>query len=747
MIENLANSPVIETLGWTLLHSVWQMAAIAFWLCLMLRASGKSSANARYLISLFALLLAFVLPAATFIYLSQNSASAHQKIVKANFENTAYFDEKLPASEKIAPFENENIVKTDAGNFFVSVGNLQNDFARNFSAASPILVGLWFLGIALSAVRLFGGIYQLHAFKTREIFAASEDWQQKFEDLCARLQIEQRIKLIQSKIVETPMVIGWLKPIVLVPASVFTGMNPRELETILAHELVHIRRYDYLVNFAQSFVEILFFYHPAAGWISAQIRRERECACDDAVTDILENSNIIYAKALANLEEFRQTAEQNRSPVLVAANGGKLMKRIERIVNKNKNAKSGRFQTSLWSASLVSALILAFAVNLFSWIEQPSVNAQTKSADGKTKKLAVGFVSIPPNFNGKAGESFDETARLLIEKLTARRIPAIGFVNGSSVSPEPVVQERINVLVKSISDASDSLGGKTLSNPDEIARKREMVEMLRARQSTLEKMFANRAEVVRMWRDAGLEIGIGGYKHTWFHDTPLDEYIANAERNEQITKEILSEKNLSLRYFSYPFLNTGRTAEDHRRFENWLTNRNLKSVKYTFDNQEWMYSFAYDAARKDNDGNKMSEIQAEYLDYMTKMTEHYEAYSQEMFGRDIAQTLVLTPSRLVADTADEFFGMLEKRGYRFVSMDEAQSDEAYQTKEMHVETQSGISWFERWQMAKGKKLRDEPPVSQSVFRIWEKRDKNPPPPPAPPLPPTAPPAPPSKKFL
>ena len=132
-----------------------------------------------------------------------------------------------------------------------------------------------------------------------------------------------------------------------------------------------------------------------------------------------------------------------------------------------------------------------------------------------------------------------------------------------------------------------------------------------------------------------------------------------------------------------------------------------------------MYSFAYDMARKDNDVNTMKEIRAGYLDYMQRMTEHYEAYSTEMFGRDIAQTMVLTSSRLVADTADEFFGFLAKRGYQFVSMDEAQADEAYQTKEKHIESQSGISWFERWQMAQGKKLRDEPRVSEDVQKIWD----------------------------
>ena len=675
--ENLANSQLVENLGWTLLHSIWEIAFVALWLFLMLRVSAKSSANSRYLVSLFALILALILPITTFVWLSQNSSATNQNSVNFDSENAGILNEKIQPQENSSSLEIAKNIRPVSENFFVSVEDLQNGFAENFSALAPFLVGLWFLGILFSALRLFGGVWQLHIYKTRETSVAGAEWQTKFKDLCHRLKIKQTVKLVQSKIVETPMVIGWLKPIVLVPASVFFGMNPHELETILAHELMHIQRRDYLVNFVQSFIEILFFYHPAAWWIGAQIRRERECACDDAVVKMLENSQMIYANALANLEEFRQSAKQTASPVLVAANGGKLMKRIERIINKNKNAKTGIFQTSLWSASLVSALILALLLGLFSQATDSPVNAQTKLNSSKDKKMAVGFVSIPPvDRMENPPKDADAAMRLLVEKLKAHKVPAIGFVSGNMVADE---------------------GGK---------------------------MFPVRTEIVRTWRDAGFEIGIGGYKHIWFHDTPVDEYIANVEKNEAITKKILAEKNIPLRYFSYPFLNNGKTAEDKNQFESWLASRGLRSVKYTFDNNEWMYSFAYDMARKDNDINTMKEIRIEYLDYMTKMLEHFEGYSQDMFGRDIAQTLVLTPSRLITDTADEFFGLLAKRGYKFVSMDEAQSDEAYQTEEKIVDSKSGISWFERWQMAKGKKLRDEPRVSALVWKTWqEMKDK------------------------
>jgi hypothetical protein len=123
-------------------------------------------------------------------------------------------------------------------------------------------------------------------------------------------------------------------------------------------------------------------------------------------------------------------------------------------------------------------------------------------------------------------------------------------------------------------------------------------------------------------------------------------------------------------------------------------------------------------ARNDNDINTMREIRASFISYMTKMFDHYEAYSQDMFGRDIAQTMVLTPSRLVADTGNDLFGMLEKRGYKFVSMSEAQGDPAYQTPEDFT-GKAGISWFERWQMKQGKPLLDEPDPDANILKTWQ----------------------------
>jgi beta-lactamase regulating signal transducer with metallopeptidase domain len=667
--EIFGGSKLIENLGWTLVHSVWQIALTAFVLFLLLRVSQNFSANSRYIVSIFALAFALILPVITFINLNANVAanSSLRDISSIRDFELKNADFRLTDGAAISVKTETEVTGASERNVFASIESIQNFFDKNLSAALPFVVGFWFFGVALFAVRLGGGVWQLRRFKTKQIFAPDEFWQNRFSVLCEKLKISREVTLLRSNLVKTPIVVGWLKPLVLIPASVFLQISQKELETIIAHELVHIRRYDCLVNFAQSVVEILFFYHPCAWWISKMIRREREFAADEQVIKSFGASPIVYANALANLEAIRHTANQNLPPLATAANGGNLMHRITKILQKNTETRGKT--NSLWTAGLAFALISAVLLSVFSAGSGSFVNAQTKI---KNKKLGIGFVSIPPvDRTANAPKDSDATARLMIEKLKAFKIPAIGFVQGGMISDG-------------------------------------------------EKQFPVRANIVRLWRDAGLEIGIGGFKHIWFYDTSYDDYVANTEKNEAVVRRILAEKNLPLKYFSYPFLNTGKNADERNRFESWLAARGISPVKYTIDNSEWMYSYAYDMARNDNDTGAMTEIRVSFIKYMSEMFDHYEAYSQELFGRDISETMVLTTSRLVADSADDLFGMIERRGYKFIPMDEALKDEAYQTPE-NFYGKSGISWFERWQMAKGGKLRAEPKVSEDVQRIWNER--------------------------
>jgi beta-lactamase regulating signal transducer with metallopeptidase domain/peptidoglycan/xylan/chitin deacetylase (PgdA/CDA1 family) len=662
-LEFLINSSVIENLGWTLAHSLWQISAIAALCFLGLKAARNANANFRYLLACTALFLTLCLPAATFLWFANAPAetTASAFAAKTNGKRTAVKkpvqDDHLSAIEK-----NESEVIANSAPIY-SLENLQTHFENYFVPNLPVLVWFWLAGVLFFAARTGGGLWRLHNLKTKKIAEPSLEWRQQFARLCGEIGVSAKAKLRESAQVVAPVVVGWLKPVVLIPSGAFLGVTPAQLEAIIVHELMHVRRADFLVNFLQTLVEILLFYHPCVWWISREIRREREFVCDDLVVRFY-GEPLAYARALANLEQFRQTAKQNAPQLSLAANGGNLMKRIQRILQKETETSARA--NSLWSAGLAFVLISAFLLTAFWGKNELSVNASAKKGE---KKMAIGFVSIPPvDRSDNPPHDSIATGQLLIEKLKKHRVQATGFLVGGSVSDG-------------------------------------------------EKLYPVRAEIVRQWLDAGFDVGIGGYKHIKFYNTPYEDYVANVEKNERIAKQILGKKS-ELRYFSYPYLNTGKSTEDKARFESWLASRGIQPVRYTFDNQEWMYSFAYDVARKDNDLNTMKEIRAEFLDYMTKMLLHYEAYSQEMFNRQIPQTMVLTPSRLVADTADELFGMLAKRDYTFVSLDETQTDDAYKTEE-NFAGESGISWFERWQMKRGAKLLDEPRVSRTVWQIWE----------------------------
>lgn len=659
------NYELIESLGWVLLHSVWQIALVAMLLLVFLRAFAETSTRVRYGVSVFALGISLALSVATFVVMNRNTTVTIQT-------NSVGVTGVVQKEQPYMPSE-QPLLMGDSEVTDTALGYVNLIKAESLTPQMPWLVAVWLFGVAVFSLRMFGGLWQLRIYKTRNIVALENGWQERFDVLRARLEISQPVRLLRSTLVETPIVAGWLKPVILVPASVFLQIDLRELETIIAHELVHIRRRDYLVNFAQNLMEILFFYHPCVWWISAQIRREREFVCDDIVTQTLRGERIVYARALANLEELRLLTNgrmPSASPAIGAigaANGGNLMVRIQRILQKNTEVKGN---PSAWSAMLGFAFISALLLCVFSVTDVLVVNAQKSTKD---KKIAIGFVSLPPiDRSNDAPKDADATARLVIAALGKHKVPAVGFVNGTNISDG-------------------------------------------------EKFYLVRANIVRLWRDAGLEVGIGNFKHIKFFDTPYDEYVAGVEKNETVVRKLLAEKNLPLKYFSYPFLNTGKSTEEKVRFEAWLKTRTLRSIPYTIDNQEWVYSYAYDTARMDNDVNTMAEVRVEFIKYMEQMFDHYEAYSQDMFGRQIAQTMVLKPSRLVADSSDDLFGMIQRRGYKFVSMDEALKDEAYNTQENFVGS-AGISWFERWTMKQGKPLRDEPRVDASVWNIWEARN-------------------------
>ncbi len=293
-LEDFLQHPTVSVLGWTLVHFLWQGAVIATLLGGAFRLLRRSAAaNARYGLACGALLLMAVSPAVTFVVLTP-----------------------LGAGSSVPPW---TLVKSSAGAFLPPSPPIW----------LPLLVAAWGAGVLFLSLRLLGGWVQVERLKRRATRPINGPLQDMTREMARRLRITRPVVLLESAVVQVPTVLGGFRSVILVPASALSGLPAPQLEALLAHELAHIRRWDYLVNLLQTAIETLLFYHPAVWWISRQIRVERENCCDDMAVSLLGDRHT-YVRALASLEELRAVS----TPLALAGNGGDLLARIRRLLGR-----------------------------------------------------------------------------------------------------------------------------------------------------------------------------------------------------------------------------------------------------------------------------------------------------------------------------------------------------------------------------------------------------------------------------
>jgi bla regulator protein blaR1 len=236
------------------------------------------------------------------------------------------------------------LVPAEAPNFLrpllVSVGPLLLFFDHLLERAheyAGIISGLWLLIAGLQNLRLIFGLYTQNRLKHVRVKRAASYWQKRTNRLRQLLGIREAVILLESAIVKIPMIIGYLKPVILVPIGFLNSLEPAQVEAILLHELAHIRRKDWLVNILQTILETLFFFNPAVLWLSRLIRTERENCCDDIVI-ARTNNPIGYAEALVHFEEYR--LHSPRKAIALIGCSGSVLGRLERIVNSRNRSLS-----------------------------------------------------------------------------------------------------------------------------------------------------------------------------------------------------------------------------------------------------------------------------------------------------------------------------------------------------------------------------------------------------------------------
>jgi beta-lactamase regulating signal transducer with metallopeptidase domain len=320
MTDTFAASLIVRAIGWALLQSLWQGAAIGAVTALALMALRRGAPTRRYVVACAGL---FAIAAVSMV-----TAVGHARALR-----TTSSHQDVAAQPGFATIDTRSrAVIPDT----MSHGDPSRQPApatarrwprERLEAWSVIAVPLWLVGVLALSSRLVANWFIVERIKRAAQWPVSEAWRTRAHTLADRLRVTSPFQIVESAVVNVPMVIGWFRPVILLPGAALTGLSPGQLEAVIAHELAHIRRHDYFVNMLQTTVETLLFYHPASWWISRQIRIEREHCCDDVAVELC-GDRVLYARALADLDELR-SADVTFG---LATTGGPLMRRIQRLL-------------------------------------------------------------------------------------------------------------------------------------------------------------------------------------------------------------------------------------------------------------------------------------------------------------------------------------------------------------------------------------------------------------------------------
>jgi beta-lactamase regulating signal transducer with metallopeptidase domain len=434
--ESLLASPEIQALGWSLVHFLWQGALLAAILAVVNASIAKfvgkqSAASLHYIASCIAMLL---MPVALIATWMQMYPPRTPSLSRSPSDPVAAVSGVVSAVDSVT---SSATATTDGG-----------------PGLPGWMVCFWLLGVlGLSA---HAGVGWVRAQRLRRQAAGLLDslWTEELIGLQQKLGITRAVRLCTSAVTKTPMVIGWIRPFILLPATAITGLSETQLRAVLAHELAHVRRYDYLINLLQTAVETALFYHPAVWWVGRQIRTEREHCCDDIAIGICGNA-VEYVHALTQLEELRSPRLQSA----VAANGGELLTRVRRLLNQQQT--DHRFPRSF--GAVAATLLIAGLI-------APPLFRSPSSATPLPAMVETGQSQAPPP--AMAPTSVDEPSTVVQVEQETRR---------SGLLTQDTEREYRRVLgeySRAIADAQRNFSANLIGDPPRSGLSAESTQML-----------------------------------------------------------------------------------------------------------------------------------------------------------------------------------------------------------------------------------------------------------------------------
>lgn len=347
LLGNIFSDLIVGSIGWTLLHSLWQGLVVSIILSLFMVIFKDSGAHVRYRIGVCLLAVMVLVSLVTFLM-----------VYRAGIEQN-------PLEESSVGMRADSL-DNRSGEFFTYI---KIYFQRNL----PAVVTIWLIGMMFFFMKFVSGMLANQRLRHHQTSEVSEFWKYRVESLCRKLKIRPAIIFRESFMAAVPLTIGYLKPVILFPVGILSQIPPDQAEALIVHELAHILRRDYIVNIFQNIVDIVYFYHPGIRWISRRVRSERENCCDDITVDLVGDS-LNYARALTRAGEFSLKCREGLA-MSASGDSSRLLKRIRRLFtmkkerSKPKDGIFGFLLMVLFAVSLVLGLNAGF--RLFAGAAEP----------------------------------------------------------------------------------------------------------------------------------------------------------------------------------------------------------------------------------------------------------------------------------------------------------------------------------------------------------------------------------------
>jgi TonB family protein len=520
MLTQLFNNPALYSLALTLLHFLWQGFLIALVLKSTLLLVPKEKSLTRYTVSSLTMLATLITPLITFYVIYSSIAT-----------NTSPEDAQTQLAFLMSEMNSQRS--------WFDYQALMTALPEFLTFILPYISVAWFVVVSCLSLKLLVELNNVNKLPKTGTVAPESELAERFQLLAKQIDLKRVPKLLISLHVGVPMVIGWLKPVVLLPASMVTGLNNAQLEMLLLHELAHIRRHDYLVNFFQTLVEILFFFHPSIHWISRQMRNEREYCSDDIAVKHCGDA-IAYAHTLADTAALHHASPSycdkhaHTIPELaMAASGGDLKQRIVRLVNHHCTPKK---DIGKWfaAASIISTVLFISSQSL--------IGVSNLAFESKSQKTAKNFYqeTFPSsnNFNSLNGELLEENNNNFAE-------PALTTIAGSLLknthNNKNIDSYKEDYLVKEIEPSSVSDVTESTSNIASVSKKTSQVDIKKTQRTNDNIVLAKKKQRVKDEALASITKKVSPVKFAKQTKKISDKTLENSLYQKVIHKPSLNE--------------------------------------------------------------------------------------------------------------------------------------------------------------------------------------------------------------